>query len=97
MVLVPCVRVCVSLFLPSILQGLLHVRFGRPNWNVVFPEVRDIVLEQPLVKSDGNMRAIGVFCCGPMGKALRAACMKWSKVSGDDAKDVIFKLHAEVF
>jgi hypothetical protein len=95
MVVVLCVRVCFSL--SPIPQGLLHVRFGRPNWNVVFPEVRDIVLEQPLVKSDGNMRAIGVFCCGPMGKALRAACMKWSKVSGDDAKDVIFKLHAEVF
>jgi hypothetical protein len=33
----------------------------------------------------------GVFCCGPMGKALRAACIKHSEL------DTIFKLHAEVF
>ena len=72
------------------------MRFGRPDWNDVFPTVRDIVLQQPL-ENDGDTRAVGVFCCGPMGKALRAACMKWSQVSGDVAKDVIFKLHAEVF
>ena len=38
----------------------------------------------------------GVFCCGPMGKALRAACVAHSELGGPKG-DTIFKLHAEVF
>ena len=38
----------------------------------------------------------GVFCCGPMGKALRAACVTHSELGGSKG-DTIFKLHAEVF
>ena len=47
------------------------------------------------------MALAGVFCCGPMGKALRAACMKYSLLNDPSAPggtgDTIFKLHAEVF
>ena len=67
-------------------QGVMKVRFGRPNWDIIFPQA----------KKDHAGDPIGVFCCGPMGKALRAACIKWSEVGGD-AGDTIFKLHAEVF
>ena len=53
----------------------------------------------PFVKAQHPGNNIGVFCCGPMGKALRQACLKWSEVKpkGDDTGDTIFKLHAEVF
>eukprot|EP01043_Picozoa_sp_COSAG02_P006397 COSAG02_NODE_181_length_30783_cov_53.060520_24_plen_1137_part_00 len=67
-------------------QGVMKVRFGRPNWDIIFPQA----------KQDHAGSPIGVFCCGPMGKALRAACVKWSEV-GPDGSDTIFKLHAEVF
>ena len=68
-------------------RGMLHVEFGRPNWDKIFPKVKEA----------HPGRAIGVFCCGPMGKALRAACTKYSVVTGDKATDTVFKLHAEVF
>ena len=51
-------------------QGVMKVRFGRPNWDVVFPQA----------KKDHAGSPIGVFCCGPMGKALRAACIKHSEL-----------------
>ena len=70
------------------------MRFGRPNWNKTFPAV--------FKAHEGNN--IGVFCCGPMGKALRAACMKFSEVNSGGLQnksgkklDTVFKLHAEVF
>jgi hypothetical protein len=75
---------------------MLHVEFGRPSWDKVFPAVRDAAREAHPGK--GN-QAIGVFCCGPMGKALRAACTKYSVFESKHKNDenTVFKLHAEVF
>ena len=67
-------------------QGVVKIRFGRPNWDIIFPQA----------KKDHAGHPIGVFCCGPMGKALRAACIKYSEVGGEKG-DTVFKLHAEVF
>jgi len=75
--------------LQTVDRGMLHVEFGRPSWDVVFPAVREAHPGQ----------GIGVFCCGPMGKALRAACTKYSVFEGKSKREqnTVFKLHAEVF
>merc|ERR1711871_531276 len=70
-----------------------HVRTGRPNYDDIFSEVRSWHQHSP---ND----FVGVFCCGPMGKQLRAACKKYSVVAKDKTDTTgttIFKLHAEVF
>eukprot|EP01052_Picozoa_sp_SAG31_P010153 SAG31_NODE_547_length_14228_cov_3.787105_6_plen_151_part_00 len=72
------------------------LKSGRPNYMKIFDSV--------LKEYEGTeITNIGVFCCGPMGKQLRAACLKKSKVELDaDGNPIpggskIFKLHAEVF
>ena len=103
-------------------QGVIKVRFGRPNWDTVFPAAKEAHGGHPigtapnpqapnprfLIESScewepcpasckGVSRlSAGVFCCGPMGKALRAACVAHSELGGPKG-DTIFKLHAEVF
>merc|ERR1711871_466146 len=69
------------------------VKTGRPNYDDIFSEVRSWHQHSP-------NEFVGVFCCGPMGKQLRAACKKYSVVAKDKTDTTgttIFKLHAEVF
>merc|ERR1711865_930588 len=66
---------------------------GRPNYDKIFQEVREWHRNSPC-------DYVGVFCCGPMGKQLRAACNKYSVLQSDPTDPTgttLFKLHAEVF
>jgi len=81
---------------PSARHECFKLSKGRPNYEKIF----DAIIQ---AHEGTEVTNIGVFCCGPMGKQLRSACLKKSKVEIDEdgnpvpGKSKIFKLHAEVF
>lgn len=52
----------------SEMQTRALTKFGRPNWNEVFPKIKDIHL--------GSVEKCGVFFCGPhsLAKVLKKQC-----------------------
>ena len=55
----------------------MQVLKGRPKYDQIFDQVLN-------AHEGTEVTSIGVFCCGPMGKQLRAACNKKSKAVLDD-------------